>query len=148
MSAYDEMDTQPGMRLATAAEQLRLAATALSALASLVDEADEVLTPHVSRLESRAVEMMRTTRRLATDMGVARRWGLDILFSDPVDSASIRQAPAYESIELEPIDLLQPVTGEHPAVRSGHISTPPWAPQIVLPTPPLDMPASADESIF
>ncbi len=141
-------DDSPPERLNVAAEQLRLASTALSALAHLVDEDDDVLRPHIERLESRATELMRTANRLARDMGVASKWGLDILFAPAAAAAPLRIASPDESIDLEPIELLEPI--EPPAVprRAVHKTHPPWTPRVVLPTPPLESLASADESTY
>lgn len=140
--AQDEMT--PPVRLMTAAEQLRLASVALAALAGLVDEQDEVLTPHVERLECRARELMRTAGRLARDMGVAQRWGLDVLFA-PASSAPVGRLAGdpNASVELEPLELLsplEPVSPPPPRVQ------PAWSPQIMLPTPPLVSMSSSDES--
>lgn len=135
----------PHLRLQIAAEQLRLASTAIARLATLVDDQDSMLTPHVERLECRAVELMRTAGRLAREMGVAGRWGIDILFSVVEPAAPARSAPSGESIELEPIELLRPIDVPPPVVRSGS-TRPPWSPGIILPTPPLASMVEADES--
>lgn len=142
-TAHDQ--TRPE-RLSVAAAQLRLASTALAALAHLVDEQDEVLEPHIERLEHRAVELMRTASRLARDMGVAERWGLDLLFAPPVNRAPVRPLRSSDTIDLEPLELLAPLEAETPPRRLSRTS-PPWAPQVVLPTPPLDSLATADESL-
>lgn len=137
------VEDSPPERLNTAAEQLRLASTALSALAHLVDEEDDVLRPHIERLESRAAELMRTANRLARDMGVASKWGLDILFAPPA-AAPLRPVSPDESIDLEPIELLGPI--EPTMARSAQRTHPPWTPRLIVPTPPLGSLESADES--
>lgn len=139
-------------RLNIAAEQLRLASTALGALARLVDEDDDSLAPHVLRLEHRAAELMRTAARLADDLGLAERWGLDILFHPAEERPLTRpQRPVVarpdESIELESIELLSPLvvalTDNARPARSGAA---PWEPRVMVPTPPVATLESADDS--
>lgn len=137
------------LRLTVASEQLRLASTMLSHLATLFDDQDDMLVPHVERLESRAGELMRTAGRLARDMGVAERWGLDILFEPPQAPALLRPSPSDESIDLEPIDLLEPISEAPPQTRRAAPTRPPWSPQLVVPTPPLaSMTPATDESMY
>lgn len=144
-------ETRPE-RLNTAAEQLRLASTALAALANLVEEDDEGLDSHIARLEHRATELMRTARRLARDMGVAERWGLDILFAPPLTAVPARRPRSDDTIDLEPLELLRPLEKAEAPPRTVSRTTPPWAAQVVLPTPPVKIasalaPRPADESL-
>lgn len=143
MSHQTRMEMSPPVRLQDAAERLRLASTALAALARLVDEDDLVLEPHISRIESRATELMRTAGQLAREMGVGRRWGLDILFASAGPEVPVRHASPDDSIELEPLELLRPIDKTRLPVTHVRRPATPWAPNVALPTPPL---ASAQAS--
>lgn len=127
------------MQLGAAAEKMRLASVAISRLSMLLDDQDHTLCDHVERLECRAEELMRAARRLADDMGLAERWGLDILFATSEDETEGPAAlgPAYDSVELEPFELLGPV--DEPADRARA-----WSPRVVMPTPPLARNRSSD----
>lgn len=145
----DDLDEQTDLaheRLYEAGEKLRLAAVALSRLAELTEATDDMLEPHVERLECRADELMRATRRLAADMGLAGRWGMDILFaSDDSTQGPAAMPTPDDSVELEPFELLDPVSVPPPP-RAPHASRPPWGPSVVLPTPPLAS-MSADRAL-
>lgn len=124
----DDTSTLP-TRLWSASEQIRLTATALASLAELVDEQDTVLSPHVERLQHRAAELMRTALRLARDLGVDGPWALDILFTEPEAAPLARgAAPADESIELDPLELLAPIAPPAQHTRRAPPSQPPWMP--------------------
>ena len=148
MSSDTDWNLTPSSRLHVAAEQLRLASVALTALAGLVDDEDVVLEPHIELIEARATELMRTAGRLAREMGVGQRWGMDVLFASAGPEVPVRHASPDESIELEPIELLRPIDPTRPLARVTRPSSP-WTPHVALPTPPvasLQPLASADES--
>lgn len=136
MSSDTDWELTPSARLHTAAEQLRLASVALTALAGLVDDDDLVLEPHIEHIDARATELMRTAGRLAREMGMGQRWGMDILFASAGPEVPVRHASPDESIELEPLELLQPIDPSRPIARLTR-PAPPWTPYVALPTPPI-----------
>lgn len=151
-------------RIWLAAEQLRLTAIALHAMAGSLDDASEGLTDQIERLEHRSAELMRAASRLGTSLDVSSAWGLDLLFRSTADmpmakttasnarrpADSARPAPPAmstavrpvsspnESIELAPIALLTPEVAAPPR-RRPQSSRIPQSPLPPIPRP-LDEP--------
>lgn len=135
-------------RIWLAAEQLRLTAVALHAMASSLDDASDDLTDQIERLGHRSAELMRAASRLGTSLDVSSAWGLDLLFRSTADTPMAKTTPPSalpierpvgvptrtvrptmsatlrpvatpdESIELAPICLLAPEVAAPPPRRA------------------------------
>lgn len=151
-------------RIWLAAEQLRLTAVALHAMASSLDDASDDLTDQIERLGHRSAELMRAASRLGTSLDVSSAWGLDLLFRSTADTPMAKTTPPSalpsgvparvlrpamsstlrpvatpdESIELAPICLLAPEVSAPPP-RRAQTSRMPQSPLPPMPRP-LDEP--------
>lgn len=145
---------RPGLpaRLSDVGEHLRLVTVALRGLGDVIGGDEPPVDAQVGVVEARVAELLRGVGRLARSMGVAERWGIDILFG--LDAAPPARPPApHESVELESFELLGPLspllgsrppTGDGPPKRVERLTPAPWWTGGALPDP-LDGESADDE---
>lgn len=134
-------------RIWLAAEQLRLTAVALHAMAATVDTSDDEVVDQIERLVHRSAELMRAASRLGTSLDVSSAWGMDLLFraaaDTPVAVSAGRPSGAMPPIKM-PVKVVEPV--EDP--MNGSVELAPielLPPEVELPLSPrrLSLPRAA-----